>query len=117
MKNPEKQMDSTTASILLESIERTGDLEGGANLYKMFLSDDASGPTDEQRTWFEQNRGKRVLVKDTAMVGVVRSLNEATNGLCPGSRYPIYIMITHAYDNGAIGQSFEYDIAQLELIN
>lgn len=117
MASPHRIIDPATASMFLQGIKETGYIDDGADLYKALTSKNEGGPTDEQRAWFEENRGKKVAVKDTAMRGVVRRLNEATTGLYPGSRYPIYVTITSGFDKVAIGGTFEYDTDQLEVIN
>lgn len=104
-------IDSATAGICLAAIKETGEVEKVVDFLKG--ADDEGGPSPTQRLWFETNKGKSVSVKGTDHIGTVHRLNEATRGLYPGSRYPIYVKMT---GGTSIGSVFEYDVDWLELI-
>lgn len=104
-------IDSATAGICLAAIKETGNVEGVVDFLKG--GEEEGGPSPAQRLWFETNVGKSVSVKGTDHIGVVHRLNEATRGLYPGSRYPIYVKMT---EGSSVGAVFEYDVDWLVLL-
>lgn len=75
---------------MLSAIDKN-DIEGPLNslsdLNKSFECGD--GPSKEDREWFKQNVGKRVVINGSENTGTVETLNESNSGFYPGQDYPI----------------------------
>lgn len=112
-------MDQFTAGQLLSALKNGGDSDGVATLYKQIKGANEEGPNEEQVKFFLENEGKVVIIKGTGMSGIVTRLNTSTRGFYPGGRYPIYVKILtdNRTEHNSVGQTFEYDIDQLEVTN
>lgn len=110
-------MDHFSANLLLKTLENGCSIEDVAKIYKS-IGLDKGGPTLEQVSWFNTNKGKQVRINGTPYTGIVSMLNTASSGFYEGIRYPVYIKIDdYDYCNQAKGMTFEYGIEQLEVIN
>lgn len=103
----------------LKNCKNEEDLEQLADLYKSINKVVCGGPSQEAIDWFEVNKDKMVNIKNTDMEGRVKKLNTSTRGFYPGDRYPIYVEITkddRTDEYNAVGNTFEYDLEQLVLL-
>jgi hypothetical protein len=106
-------MDNFTTNVLLQ-VANT-DQEFAADLYKELSSGGGNPPSEEQIKWFYENEGK--LVNVGGHVGQVVDLNTSSHGLYEGGRYPINVKIISSVRHPtAIGNTYEYDTDQLELV-
>lgn len=113
-------LDGFTAGLLLEvaSMPTTPDDHNRFHdLVKELTGKKTAGPSKEARAYFERNLNKRVKVLGTEHIGTITELNEAKGGFYPGSRYPIFVKIEESGNQAAIGDLFEYDLDQLELLS
>lgn len=101
----EQQMDSFSALAILEAAKT--DPSGAADLYKTMKSDSAA-PTLKDAEWVKAHIGNAVQIIGTSLTGVITSLNEASCGFYPGSRYPARVTLES-------GDTFEYELRQLKL--
>lgn len=108
-------MDSFTANVLLNTITK-GNLDEVADIYKQLSSGGGNPPSEEQIAWFLEHKGDYVKVVGTSHIGIIKHLNKATHGFYEGGRYPIYVRIVASDMVRAIGDTFEYTIGQLTLI-
>lgn len=97
-------MDAFTSTCLTKGTE-VSSIDGVADLDKE-LRREEGGPSEEAVAFFNEHVGKRCGISDTNLFGVIESLNEATSGFYPGSRYPINVRM-------ADGSLFEYDISNI----
>jgi hypothetical protein len=104
-------IDSVSAGLLL-NVAISGGSDVAADLYKEMKNKNDGGPSDAAREFFKKNEGKPCKIKWTSHEAIVHSLNEATAGFYPGSRYPIKVKITNGESAGTI---FEYDLDQVEV--
>lgn len=101
-------LDMATSSMLLDAIKNGASTDEIVTLRKE-LASKGEGPTDEQRAWFSNNKGKRVFINNTNHTGIVESLNEATSGFYPGKDYPVYVRLETS------NALYEYTLYQLTL--
>lgn len=93
MKN--SKMDGRTASMLLNAISSTGDLEGGADIYKEIMGSAPEPISAENRSWVKSNAGSLLVnPNDESDIAIVLYVNEATNGFYPGQTHP-FVSITN----------------------
>ena len=109
-------MDTFTNAVLLKQL--MDDPAKAAEIHDIckLLKGKANAPSTEQVEWFYANENKEVEVIHTPHVGTVSRLNTSTNGFYPGGRYPIYVVITKSAMPEAIGETFEYGIDQLKVL-
>lgn len=81
-------MDKMTSSLLLNAALNGGNNNHIADLYKE-LNKDEGGPSKADSNWVISHIGRRMKFNDTYH-GIVESLNTASSGLYPGSRYPAW---------------------------
>lgn len=85
-------------------------------LAKEISQDTEGGLSEEAVKWFNGNRGKKVKIVGTGIVGIVKELNPRNRGLYNNERYPIHVEITKHPRSDGIGCVFEYSLDQLEVI-
>lgn len=104
-------MDSFTSSILL-NIALTQGIDASISVSKMMPK--SKGPSEEAIQFFNQNAGKKCVVRGTTHEGIVEKLNTSEHGFYPGCDYPIYVRIT---SDRAKGSLFEYNLDQVLIVN
>lgn len=113
-------LDTFTDHLLMETLKRRArTIEEVCDIANMLCNSRGSGPSKEAIAFFEENKGKDVLINGTSYEGTIHGLNTATNGFYPGNRYPIYVMITGSSNpiwEKSVGSIFEYDIDQLTIL-
>ena len=108
-------VDTFTAQVMLQAVANNpGQTQDAiADLYKSLTSKEDGGPSQEDIDFFNEHKGKKVSIKHTTHIGHLIELNTSTGGFYPGSRFPFYVKMS---EGKAVGQIFEYDREQIQLL-
>lgn len=109
-------IDTFTAATLLNAAINGADHDQLNKLHKS-LQNENDAPSQELIDYVNSIVNRKCKIKATSHKGIIVRANLSTCGFYPGGRYPAYVRITESGMEKAIGNTYEYSLDQIELID